>query len=209
MADAFRVICVCTGNVCRSPAAERLLAHALGPSVTPSSAGIQALIGQPISAPMDALIAEVGADPAGFEARVLTEAQLREADLVLAMTRAHRSAIVELAPAAVRRCFTLREYARLLGQLPPTALPDGSPGERGPRLDPAGCCSPTSVDPTRRRHRRPPTAAGTPPTGSPSTRSGPRRTRSVACSPPAGRPTRISRRDSGRRSRPWRHSSAP
>ena len=130
MADAFRVICVCTGNVCRSPAAERLLAHTLGPSVTVSSAGTHALVGQPISAPMDTLIAEVGADPAGFKARVLTEAQLREADLVLAMTRAHRSAIVELAPAAVRRCFTLREYARLLGQLPSTALPDGSPGDR-------------------------------------------------------------------------------
>ena len=130
MADPFRVMCVCTGNVCRSPAAERLLAHGLGPSVTLTSAGTHALVGQPISAPMDTLIAEVGADPAGFKARVLTEVQLREANLVLAMTREHRSAIVELAPATVRRCFTLREYARLLGQLPPTALPDGSPGDR-------------------------------------------------------------------------------
>ena len=125
-----RIVCVCTGNVCRSPAAERLLASALGASVSVSSAGTHALVGQPMSAPMDVLVAEASADPAGFEAQVLTEAQLRGAGLVLAMTREHRSAVVELAPAAVRRCFTLREYARLLGELPPDALPEGSPSER-------------------------------------------------------------------------------
>lgn len=128
--DMFRIVCVCTGNVCRSPVAERLLASALGPSVAVSSAGTLALVGQPMSAPMDALVGEAGADPAGFTAQVLSAARLRDAGLVLAMTRAHRSAIVEVAPATVRRCFTLREYARLLGLLPTTALPEGSPGER-------------------------------------------------------------------------------
>jgi protein-tyrosine phosphatase len=53
-----------------------------------------------------------------------------EADLVLALTRAQRSLVVDLWPPAVRRTFTLREFARLLGQVDPSALPHGTPSER-------------------------------------------------------------------------------
>lgn len=129
-APQLAILCICTGNVCRSPAAERLLAGALGPSVTVSSAGTYALIGQSFSPPMDQLVLEGGADPVGFVARQLSETQLREADLVLGMTREHRSAAVELVPAVVRRSFTLREYARLLGRIDRDLLPGGSPAER-------------------------------------------------------------------------------
>jgi protein-tyrosine phosphatase len=126
----FAILCICTGNVCRSPAAERLLASALGPSVTVASAGTYALVGQPFSAPMDRLVVNAGADPHGFTARQLSPAHLRQADLILGMTREHRSAAVELFPAAVRRSFTLREYARLLGLVDPALMPAGSPAER-------------------------------------------------------------------------------
>lgn len=128
--EGFSIVCVCTGNICRSPAAERLLAHALGPTVTVTSAGSHAMVGQPLSPPMDTLVSAVGAEPEDFAARQLDPGVLLGADLVLAMTRSHRSAVVELAPATVRRCFTLREYARLLGQLTPAELPAGSPAER-------------------------------------------------------------------------------
>lgn len=124
------ILCVCTGNVCRSPAAERLLASPLGPSVSVSSAGTHALIGQPFSPPMDRLVKEGGVDPAGFRARLLTASLLQQADLVLGMTREHRAAAVDLAPATVRRSFTLLEYARLLLQIDPDLLPAGSPAER-------------------------------------------------------------------------------
>jgi protein-tyrosine phosphatase len=46
------------------------------------------------------------------------------------MTRGHLGAAPELVPAAIRRTFTLREYARLLGQIDPARLPAGTPGER-------------------------------------------------------------------------------
>mgnify|MGYP002738687724 CR=1 FL=1 len=48
----YRILTVCTGNVCRSPAAERLLEHTLNPSVTVRSAGTRALVGEPIHPPM-------------------------------------------------------------------------------------------------------------------------------------------------------------
>jgi protein-tyrosine phosphatase len=102
----------------------------LGPTVTVSSAGTHALVGHPISDPMAALLLDSGLEPASFEARRLSEQMLKEADLILSMTRAQRGLVVELWPAAVRRTFTLREFARLLSLVDPAALPAGSPAER-------------------------------------------------------------------------------
>jgi len=135
MSIPFRVLAVCTGNICRSPAVERLLAIGLGgayrgaavgglaPAIEVGSAGVGAVVGAPMTPPMAALVRGVGGDPSGFEARQLTEAHVREADLVLALTRRHRSAIVELVPSAVRRTFTLRELGRLATLVDPAALP--------------------------------------------------------------------------------------
>jgi low molecular weight protein-tyrosine phosphatase len=127
---AFSILTVCTGNVCRSPAVERLLAQKLGPTVSISSAGTHALVGQPISQPMSRLLRNSGAEDGAFAARLLTEKAVDEADLVLALTRGHRSLVVELWPPAVRRTFTLREFARRLEQIDPSALPDGAAAER-------------------------------------------------------------------------------
>jgi protein-tyrosine phosphatase len=128
--DTFSILTVCTGNVCRSPAVERLLATELGPTVSVASAGTHALVGHPISEPMAMLLRNRGIDTLPFEARRLSEQMLREADLVLPLTRAQRSLVVELWPAAVRRTFTLREFARLLRWVDPAALPAGGPADR-------------------------------------------------------------------------------
>jgi protein-tyrosine phosphatase len=128
--EVFSILTVCTGNVCRSPAVERLLTSKLGPTVGVSSAGTHALVGHPIAEPMAALLRDSGADPDEFEARRLSEQMLKKADLVLSMTRAQRGLVVELWPAAVRRAFTLREFARLLSWVDPSALPTGTPADR-------------------------------------------------------------------------------
>ncbi|WP_373995758.1 low molecular weight phosphatase family protein, partial [Streptomyces sp. NP160] len=54
-----------------------------------------------------------GASPEGHVARQVTAAHVRDAALVLTAAREHRSAVVRLAPAAVRRTFTLREAGRI------------------------------------------------------------------------------------------------
>jgi protein-tyrosine phosphatase len=112
------VLVVCTGNICRSPAIERLLAARV-PDVSFASAGTYAVVGHPMSEPMAALVEAAGASAAGFAARRLTAALLSEADLVITATREHRAAVVELAPALVRRTYTLLELARLLTAAPP------------------------------------------------------------------------------------------
>jgi protein-tyrosine phosphatase len=111
----FSVLAVCTGNVCRSPAVQALLRQALAPhGVTVSSAGTRALVGAPVEPAMASLVRAMGAETAGIVARQLTPAMVAEADLVLALTREHRSAVVTLDPRALRRTFTLREFAELV-----------------------------------------------------------------------------------------------
>jgi protein-tyrosine phosphatase len=126
----YAILCVCTGNVCRSPAAERLLAARLGPSVTVASAGTFGLVGRAIEPQMAGHLAALGLEDVGFAARRLTAADVSAADLVLGMTREHRAEAVELVPSAVRRAFTLLEFARLLGQVEPDELPDGTVADR-------------------------------------------------------------------------------
>jgi protein-tyrosine phosphatase len=130
MTASFRILCVCTGNICRSPAAERLLRGALGPDIEVTSAGTLALVGRWIDSPMDRLIVLAGGDVSGFEARMLREPMLRAADLVLTMTDAHTGDVIEMWPPAVRKTYTLREFARLLGTIESSALPHTTVGER-------------------------------------------------------------------------------
>jgi protein-tyrosine phosphatase len=122
----FRVLCVCEGNICRSPVAALLLQTALGPDVEVTSAGTRAVVGAPVAPPMAALLRDRSIDSEAFRARQLVPELLRGADLVLTMTREQRGRAVELAPAVVRRTFTLRELARLLAAVGPDELPTGS-----------------------------------------------------------------------------------
>ena len=150
----FSILTVCTGNVCRSPAAERLLAKALGPGsgISVTSAGVGALVGEPIHPPMATLLQEMTVDVDGFAARRVTEAMVRDADVVLPLTREHRGAVVEVWPGAVRRTFTLRELARRAQRVEPDELdavagPGASPARRLTALLPLAAARRAQVPP--------------------------------------------------------------
>ncbi len=125
----FRILVVCTANICRSPLAERLLQASfddLAPGqFAVGSAGTSGLDGWDPDPHIQMLAAEHSVSLAGFSSRQVEPDMVNEADLVLTMAREHRRYIVELVPTAVRRTFTLREFARLLPFIPPeeTALP--------------------------------------------------------------------------------------
>ena len=71
------------------------------------------MIGNPIH-PDAALVLEgLGGDASNFAARQLTPKIAAGADLVLTMTRAHRDAVLELAPHRLHTTFTLTEASRL------------------------------------------------------------------------------------------------
>jgi len=116
----LHVLFVCTGNICRSPTAERLAAACSArleiPDFVASSAGTRAVIGHPIHPEAALVLERLEGDASNFAARQLTAKIASSADLVLTMTRAHREAVLELAPRLLRRTFTLTEAARLVSE---------------------------------------------------------------------------------------------
>lgn len=114
---AFKVVAVCTGNVCRSPMVERLLLNRLGDragSFDISSVGTRALEGDPMDVTAAHELRRLGGAPEGFVARQLQEKHLARADLVLTATLSHRSKVLRLAPQLLHKTFTVPELASLL-----------------------------------------------------------------------------------------------
>ena len=138
MPEPFRILVVCTGNICRSPMAAALLTHRLrerlGGDVADrhfavSSAGTYGLAGHPIEAAALRVLASYGVEPEAFAAREMAADHVEEADLVLCATREHRTAVVTIVPAAAGRTFTLREFARLVAAVDVPAEPGTDPAD--------------------------------------------------------------------------------
>ena len=113
----MHILFVCTGNICRSPTGERLASayateHGM-PELLASSAGTRAVIGHPVHRDAAVVLDSLGGDASGFAARQLTAKIASTADLIIAMTTAHRDIVLETAPRQLRRTFTLSEASRL------------------------------------------------------------------------------------------------
>jgi protein-tyrosine phosphatase len=61
-----------------------------------------------------AALEELGVTPGEFRSRRLSKEMIEEAVLVLTATREHRAEVLREVPTAMRRTFTLREFARLV-----------------------------------------------------------------------------------------------
>lgn len=91
----YRILTVCTGNICRSPMAEYALREAarsagLGDQVEVSSVGTtREEVGNPIDRRAGELLRRHGIDPSAHRARQVSEQDLEQADLVLALDHDH------------------------------------------------------------------------------------------------------------------------
>ncbi|WP_411730607.1 low molecular weight phosphatase family protein [Paeniglutamicibacter sp.] len=124
----IRILTVCTGNICRSPYAELFLQSELNRvspgSFTIRSAGAHALVGHQMDERSSMKLREVGVASDEFVARQLNEDIANGNDLILALTDEHRSNIVAMSPRLLKRTYTVREFATVLGEL--AALPDST-----------------------------------------------------------------------------------
>lgn len=115
----YEILMVCTGNICRSPMAEGLLKHLLPPElksqVNIRSAGTHGLHGHQAEPNAVAAMAHWGIDIGSHRARLLTYDMIRQADLILAMEKAHLEAIRGMSLFA-------RPDARLLTHFGPSHL---------------------------------------------------------------------------------------
>ncbi len=110
------ILFICTGNICRSPMAAGLMQHKLeregrAQDLAVGSAGVWTVDGRRASEYSISEMASRQIDISRHQSRSLTAAILREADLVLTMTRNHAEAIRAEFPAYARRVYTLAEMA--------------------------------------------------------------------------------------------------
>ena len=132
------VLCVCTANICRSPAAELLLRAGLrrrlgvqaGAAFAVGSAGIWATPGRPVEPSTAAALRSHGVpaeDIAATRATALDRDVVARADLVLAAAAEHVRGVWRLQLAARHRTFTLGELTRLSEAVDPAVLPAEPP----------------------------------------------------------------------------------
>lgn len=136
---------VCTGNICRSPAAELLLKKYLGDLATLRSCGTHAMRGHGIPAEMLICLDADGIDGRGHTASQFKGGDARDADLIIAMAGQHRTYAVSEAPAALKHTLLLSEIAetaragaKLRGVTPADRLMDLADAVRGFRPKLAG-----------------------------------------------------------------------
>ena len=100
----FRVLFVCTGNICRSPTAEgvfraQVAAAGLAERIEADSAGTIAFhIGEPPDARAQETALARGIDLSAQQARQVIEADFNRFDLILAIDRSHHERLAGLCP---------------------------------------------------------------------------------------------------------------
>lgn len=116
---SYLLLYVCTGNTCRSPMAEAMTSAAMARRLECSvgeledrgfvvaSAGIAAMAGGRATPDAVAVMNELGIDISRHESQPLSDKIVRHADLILAMTAAHRDAIMARWPEAAARTLLL------------------------------------------------------------------------------------------------------
>ena len=111
----FAILAVCTANICRSPMIEILLRAELAVGeFEVASAGVQGWD----RAPMDGMAAmelmRLGHTPGSFRSHAIDNYLIESSDLILTATKWHRSEVLSMSPRALRRTFTLMEFAALV-----------------------------------------------------------------------------------------------
>lgn len=110
-----KITFVCTGNTCRSPMAAAVFNYLAASEAefgyTADSAGL-AVSENALSSvnAVSALNDSLGIDLGEHRARLLSQTDIEEADLILAMTRSHKQYILSMFPGAHQKTFTLKEY---------------------------------------------------------------------------------------------------
>jgi protein-tyrosine-phosphatase len=105
------ILVICTANICRSPVAEAILRNRLEKNGyegwTVSSAGTWALTKRTAAHNSQIVSAQYGLDISSHISRMVEEAYLKEADLVLCMEEGHVEALMVEFPAEAYKIYPI------------------------------------------------------------------------------------------------------
>ncbi len=112
----YRVLLVCTGNICRTPMAEALLRQLIDRErlenvMSVESAGTWAMEGNPVSENTRRVCLEHGLEVSAHRARPIDHAMVKKADIILCLAEQHKLDLLTIYPHFRNKIFTLREFA--------------------------------------------------------------------------------------------------
>lgn len=114
-ASRFAILAVCTANICRSPMIEILLRARLDDArFEVASAGVRGWDRKPMDSMAAMELKRIGHSAETFRSHAIDSYLVDSADLIVTATREHRSAVLAMNPHALRRSFTLVEFAALI-----------------------------------------------------------------------------------------------
>lgn len=113
MGKVKKILVICTGNACRSPMAEGFLKKYLKPEggFEISSAGVAAVAGAHASPFAVEVMKQEGIDISSHSTRPFSSDTAKAADVILAMTNAHKDFVISAVPEIKDKVFLYKEFA--------------------------------------------------------------------------------------------------